>query len=470
MIAAVRRIAPCVVGIETVGGMERAKDVLLGTGPTTGLVIDPQGYIVSSAFNFVSKPASILVRLPDGTRKPAKLVAADHSRMLVLLKIEVARPLPAPEIAPLSEMRVGQWCIAVGRTFQPDRPNMSVGVLSATGRIWGKALQTDAAVSPNNYGGPLVDLRGRVLGFSSPCRRSRPTRWPATNGTIPASASPCPPSTSCNILPRLKQGRDLYTGLAGVSLRSDELFLGEAVIAACRARSPAAKAGLRAGDRVVEIGGRKIARSAELKEELSRRYAGDKVAVVALRGAQRIAAEVELVAKLAPYQPPLLGVLPMRTESQDGVAVRYVYPQSPAAGAGIAAGDVLVEFGRPHNPQSRGGDGAACRVGGGRRGGGRISPRGQGPDGEDQVRPAFRGAAAGGVAARPCPAQARPRRVGRARRRARVDPGVSQPGLGVRARRLLRRHAARPGRLAARRRGRQRQGPVGPLEAAVQPL
>ena len=96
-------------------------------------MIDPQGYIVSSAFNFVNKPASILVRLPDGTRKPAKLVATDHSRMIVLLKIEVDRPLPAPEIAPEAEMRVGQWCIGVGRTFEPDRPNMSVGILSAIG-------------------------------------------------------------------------------------------------------------------------------------------------------------------------------------------------------------------------------------------------------------------------------------------------------------------------------------------------
>ena len=169
MAAAVEHVAPCVVGIQTVGGMERVQHVLFGTGPTTGLVIDSQGYIVSSAFNFVNKPASILVRLPDGSPpKSAKLVATDHNRMIVLLKIEAGRPLPTPQIAPEAEMRVGQWCIGVGRTFQPDRPNMSVGILSATGRVWGKALQTDAALSPNNYGGPLVDIRGRVLGVIVP--------------------------------------------------------------------------------------------------------------------------------------------------------------------------------------------------------------------------------------------------------------------------------------------------------------
>ena len=65
-------------------------------------------------------------------------------------------------------MRVGQWAIAVGRTFESDRPNMAVGILSAVERIWGKAIQTDAAVSPNNYGGPLVDIRGRVMGVLVP--------------------------------------------------------------------------------------------------------------------------------------------------------------------------------------------------------------------------------------------------------------------------------------------------------------
>ena len=57
-----------VVRIETIGGLERVSDVQFGAGPTTGLIIDPEGYVVSSAFGFSNKPASIFVRLPDGTR------------------------------------------------------------------------------------------------------------------------------------------------------------------------------------------------------------------------------------------------------------------------------------------------------------------------------------------------------------------------------------------------------------------
>ena len=65
-------------------------------------------------------------------------------------------------------MTVGQWTIAVGRTFNQKEPNISVGVLSATNRIWSTAIQTDAKISPANYGGPLIDSRGRVLGVLVP--------------------------------------------------------------------------------------------------------------------------------------------------------------------------------------------------------------------------------------------------------------------------------------------------------------
>src|SRR5688572_11468256 len=124
---AIERVAPAVVRIETVGGLEQVGKLLVGTGPTTGLVVSADGYIISSAFNFVQKPASILVSLADGRRAPAKMVATDHSRMLVLLKVD-ADSLPTAEFVPESEMQVGQWAIALGRTFEGDVPNISIGI------------------------------------------------------------------------------------------------------------------------------------------------------------------------------------------------------------------------------------------------------------------------------------------------------------------------------------------------------
>src|SRR5688500_10642172 len=103
MRAAVAAVAPSVVKIETIGGLERVGQVLVGTGPTTGLVVSEDGYIVSSAINFIQQPSSILVTLPGGQRAAAKIVARDHSRMLVLLKVNAPLALPVPVAVPRGE-------------------------------------------------------------------------------------------------------------------------------------------------------------------------------------------------------------------------------------------------------------------------------------------------------------------------------------------------------------------------------
>ena len=342
--AAVNRVAPAVVRIETIGGLEQVEGVLIGSGPTTGLIVDPSGYIISSAFNFVGKPASVLVRLPDGRRKPARVVATDHARMLVLLKIDPDKPLPTCQIAPRGEMRVGQWAIAVGRTFDSPRPNMAVGILSALDRVWGKAIQTDAAVSPNNYGGPLVNVRGRVLGVLVPLSPESADEIAGMEWYDSGIGFAVPMEHIQRILPRLEKGEDLYPGVLGVSLKGSNLYTGEPIVAACRQKSPAALAGIKPGDRIVEIEGRAVARSAELREALGRRYAGDTIRITVLRGKQRISRDIKLVAKLEPFQHGFLGILPLRGPDEEGVRVRYVYPQSPAAAAGIVAGDLLVSL------------------------------------------------------------------------------------------------------------------------------
>ena len=342
--AAVNRVAPSVVQIETVGGKEKVEGVLLGTGPTTGLAVDPRGYIVSSAFNFVNKPTSILVRLADGQRKAAKLVASDHARMIVLLKIDADKPLPVCEIAPQREMRVGQWTIAVGRTFESERPNMAVGILSAVERIWGKALQTDAAVSPNNYGGPLVDIRGRVLGILVPLSPDASGGVAGMEWYDSGIGFAIPMEHIRQVLPRLEKGEDLHRGVAGIHLKGPNLFVGPALIAACHPKCPATAAGIKAGDQIVQIDGRPIARGVEAKTAIGRHYAGDKMRFTLLRGKERLERELTLAEKLEPFQHGFLGVLPMRSAEEKGVTVRYVYAKSPAAAAGIAAGDTLVSF------------------------------------------------------------------------------------------------------------------------------
>lgn len=345
MQSAVDRVAASVVRIETVGGLEKVRGVLFGTGPTTGLVVSPDGYIISSAFNFAQRPTSILIGLPDGTRTPARLVATDFNRMLALLKVDVEEELTVAEIAPREETRVGQWAIAVGRTFPGGELNRSVGIVSAVNRIWGNAVQTDAKVSPSNYGGPLLDIHGRVLGVLVPLSPEGSSQVAGAEWYDSGIGFAIPLDDVMEILPRLKEGEDLHHGIMGVSLRTRNRFSDPAVIAACRVNSPAYKAGLKAGDRVIEIDSEPISTQIDLKSQLGGRYAGDTIQVAVLRGEERIERELTLTDKLEPYEHPFLGILPMRPRtSADGVRVRYVYKDSPADRIGIAAGDTITAF------------------------------------------------------------------------------------------------------------------------------
>src|SRR5262245_34030479 len=283
--AAVEKVAPSVVKIETIGGLERVGKVLVSTGPTTGLVVSEDGYVISSAFNFIQQPTSILVTLPGGGRAAAKIVARDKSRMLVLLKVNTPETLPVPAAAPRSEMTVGQWGIAVGRTYEQSGPNISVGIVSATNRIWSMAIQTDAKISPANYGGPLIDIEGRVLGVLVPLS-------PQKGGGEVAGAEwydsgigfAVPLVDVFERLPALKSGKDLHPGVMGISLVPGDPYSLPAELAAAQAGSPAYKAGLRAGDTIVELDSTKIERQSQLKHALGPRYAGDKVSVVYTRG------------------------------------------------------------------------------------------------------------------------------------------------------------------------------------------
>ena len=168
MKAAVTRAAPSVLRIETFGSQQRAGTPLTNSRITSGVVVSEDGHILSSAFQFAGKPSSILVTLPTGKRESAQIVARDQSRMLVMLKVATAEKLTVLEVVPRAEMRVGQWTLAVGKTFDKDRPNRSVGILSAVNRIWGKAIQTDAKISPANYGRHNNKMRLQVPNGTTP--------------------------------------------------------------------------------------------------------------------------------------------------------------------------------------------------------------------------------------------------------------------------------------------------------------
>jgi serine protease Do len=336
---AVRRIAPCIVRIEALGGLEKVGQVLVGQGPTTGLIVSSDGYIISSAFNFAQQPSSILVTLPSGQRTVAKLVAQDLARMLVLLKVNAEEPLLFPNAVPRDAMRVGQTAIAVGKTFDTAQTNVSVGIISALNRIWGKAIQTDAKISPTNYGGPLIDLQGSVLGVLVPLSNQSQSEVAGAELYDSGIGFAVPLTDIYRNLERLKTGSNLQPGLLGVSLKGTELFSEGVVIGACPAKSPAAKAGLKIGDRIVEVDGQTVTWQAHLKHALGPHYAGDSVKVVVERDGQRLPVEVVLTDAVEPYVHPFVGLLPGRDRDGAGVPIRFVYPASGAERAGLLPGD-----------------------------------------------------------------------------------------------------------------------------------
>ncbi len=334
---------PCLVRIETVGGLEQAQNVLFGTGPTSGVVVSPDGYVISSTFNFASKPASILVTLPDERRFPAKLIAHDKQRMLTLLKIDAEGLTPAVA-APRGGIRVGAWAIALGRTYDLSSPNVSVGIVSALNRVWGKALQVDAKISPVNYGGPILDIQGRVMGISVPLSPQASGETAGVEWYDGGIGFAIPMEDVYAVIDRLKEGKDLLPGLMGVTFKQGGKE--ETVIDRVRFDSPAHKAGLKSGDRFVELEGEKVARLAQLRHVLGRKYAGDTVKVVVARGDERQAMEVTLVGELTPYEAAFLGIVPQRQlldPNVKGVPVRAVMPDSAAEKAGLAPRDRIVK-------------------------------------------------------------------------------------------------------------------------------
>lgn len=339
--AAARHVAPSVVRVETLGAAEG--DASLATARrANGVIVDATGWIVTSTAALEGEPKTILVTLASGKRLAARRVATDESRQFVLLKVDSTEKLPVPTAAPQSEIAVGQWAIALGRTFDGPDASVSVGVVSAIDRIWGKAIQTDAKISPHNVGGPLVDIRGRVLGLITelPLDGAGGTEGGELYDSGIGFAVPW--EHVAQVWPRLAKGENLKPGRLGIGLVSPDLFSQPAVIGACQSGSPAKKAGLKAGDRIVAVDGTTIERGAQLRQALGGKYAGDRATIEIERDGVKSKHEVELVAELPAHVRATLGVLPRRDEA--AFVVRHVLPGSAAEASGLKPGDKIVKF------------------------------------------------------------------------------------------------------------------------------
>ncbi len=341
--AAVQEADASVVRLEPVGITTAREGVGLSLAPSTALVVSAEGHLISTTFGIPEDAGQVVAIFADGTRTIAAEVARDHSRRLVLWKTESESPLPVLPVANPSEVHVGEWAIAVGRTYSASHPSISVGIVSALNRVWGMALQTDAKVSPVNYGGPLLDIEGRVLGILAPLMPEGTDDLDAVRRYDAGVGFAVPMWQVRELLSRLQKGEDLHAGVLGIALVGRNPF-GPVVIGACQAGSPAALAGLRQGDRIVAAEGQPIRFRSDFLYQLRPKYAGEELRLTVEREGEQIEIVATLVEELPPYERPYLGILPdLAANVESGVPVRYVFPGSPAQAAGIEPGSVILQ-------------------------------------------------------------------------------------------------------------------------------
>jgi S1-C subfamily serine protease len=359
---AAAKVAPSVVRIETSGGAEaiwgagrKGPEVMFrrGVGASTGVIVDPAGYIITSTFNFVGKPTDIFVTAPGRPRTVAKVIGSDPTRMLTMLKIDQTG-LPVPPAFPKKDVEVGMWSIAIGRTLNPDLaqvPSINGGIVSATNRIWGKAIQSDAKISPVNYGGPLLAIDGRVMGVIVPISPTSDGETAGFEWYDVGIGFAVPFEDVLKVVPKLKAGTPekpvtLNAGMLGITFREPDQFSMGCTVDTVAPNTPADQVGLKPGDNVVEADGKPVLNQAQLLHTLRPKYEGETVSLKVKRGDKvEEFKEIKLAAAQSAADAGFLGVLLIRDDPEPGVEIRYVYPKSAAERAKLEPGDRIMKVG-----------------------------------------------------------------------------------------------------------------------------
>jgi S1-C subfamily serine protease len=261
VIGALERVAPAVTFIEVVHGGAPSPGRRASRGTGSGFLFTPDGYLLTNS-HVVHGAERVTVRLNDDARFHADLVGSDQDSDLAVLRIGSPSALPYVQLGDSAKLQVGQVAIAIGNPLGYSK-SVTTGVISAlgrtlrasTGRLMHDVIQTDAALNPGNSGGPLVDSRGRVIGVNT--------------AMIPQAQAICF-ATGINtakwVIGQLfahGRVRRAYIGVSGASVpiatrvvRHFNLPSAGAVhVLEVVAGSPAAEAGVAAGDRVIALDG-----------------------------------------------------------------------------------------------------------------------------------------------------------------------------------------------------------------------
>ena len=315
---AASRLKPSIVVIESFGGSTVARGRMSGLrgqgeGNTTGVVLTSDGWIVTSTFNFVQQPPVVTVLTSNGERHVARLAGRDRTRNICLLKIEGVENLTVPQWVAPEKVRVGQWAISIGVGYGDDIAALSTGIISAKGRGSGRALQTDANISPANYGGPLIDIDGRVMGICVPLNPTAPGPAAGVEWYDSGIGFAIPISPSEKWLTQLKQGKNLEFGFLGLNVKMQDEHV---TVQEVTDKSPAEEAGVAQDDQILQLNGVKIQDTAQLGVELRRYLAGDTISLELQRESERVSVDVTLgLSPSAQPEIPPLQITPVQPDS-----------------------------------------------------------------------------------------------------------------------------------------------------------
>ena len=351
------------------GGQRRSLRQPQEVGLGSGVIVSVDGYILTNN-HVVDDADSVKVTLADGRILTAKVIGKDKKTDVAVIKVD-AHDLPAITFADSDDVLVGDRVLAVGNPFGIGQ-TVTSGIVSATGRAGATGLdyedfiQTDAAINPGNSGGALVDMQGRLVGLN--------TAILSRSGGFQGIGFAIPCNLARHVIDSLVTTGKVVRGFLGVTIQDLTADLGEqfhlkattgAIVSDVTADSPAAKAGFKSGDIVLEFDGKPVKDSRQLKFTVAATAPGREVKVKLLRDGKD--EDVTLKVGEIPGEKQLTkggdskdtGVLDgvevadldaaARNEFEvparvRGALVSNVDPSSAAAAAGLAPGDVIQEI------------------------------------------------------------------------------------------------------------------------------
>ncbi|MDG2394227.1 MAG: Do family serine endopeptidase [Thalassotalea sp.] len=326
-------------------------------GLGSGVIIDAKnGYVVTNN-HVIDQADEILVTLKDGRQIEAKKIGTDAASDIALLQIK-ADDLTAVKIADSDDLRVGDFAVAIGSPFGLGQ-TVTSGIVSALGRSGLNIenledfIQTDAAINSGNSGGALVNLRGELIGIN--------TAILGPSGGNVGIGFAIPSNMMQNLTNQIIEYGEVRRGVLGITGNSINPELAKAMdlttnqggfVSQVSPDSAADLAGIKAGDIIIAVNGKKVKSFNALRGKIGSIGAGKKVKITLLRDGDEKTVTVKLQSApdsqiaAANIHPMLEGAELANNDSNNGVDVNSLASNSPAASTGLKKGDIIAGMNR----------------------------------------------------------------------------------------------------------------------------